>query len=137
MTDDQRRSVEAELQRRLMRPFAWGENDCCLFAADLIQVGIGRDFAAGFRGEYSSEEEAAKLLGEGGIEALMQCMAEDYAWPEVTPGAAQWGDVGIITKMQEMPILCFCLGANVAFPGPNVMETRPRSICDRFWRVAA
>jgi hypothetical protein len=40
----------------------WGSFDCCLFSCDAVLAITGVDLAADFRGEYSSEMGAAKLL---------------------------------------------------------------------------
>ncbi len=51
------------IERRGM-PFEWGKNDCLSFVAGAILVVSGQDF----REEYSTEEEARKILKKyGGI----------------------------------------------------------------------
>lgn len=43
-------------------PFKWGENDCCTFACDIIELKHGVDHMAHVRGSYSSEAGAKKVL---------------------------------------------------------------------------
>ena len=43
--------------------FAWGENDCCLFAANSILAITGTDIADDFRGKYTDEASAFELIG--------------------------------------------------------------------------
>lgn len=47
---------------RAKMPFAWGENDCALFAADGILAITGTDIAADFRGKYSDEAGALAAI---------------------------------------------------------------------------
>ena len=53
----------AFLSERRGRPFAWGSNDCCLFAADWIRTATGYDPAAKVRGTYSTFLGALLLNG--------------------------------------------------------------------------
>ena len=58
------------LAARRSMPFAWGSNDCCMFAADCVLLLTGKDFAE-FRGEYEDARRAAELLLQvGGVEAI-------------------------------------------------------------------
>ena len=64
------------LERRRM-PFAWGENDCCLWAADAVLIQTGQDPAATWRGTYATEAEAVALLASlGGVRALAATVGE-------------------------------------------------------------
>jgi hypothetical protein len=47
---------------RARAPFAWGRNDCALFAADGIEAITGVDIAGDFRGKYSDEASAMALI---------------------------------------------------------------------------
>jgi hypothetical protein len=58
--------LSAFLRARRDVPFQWGENDCVMFAADAVRAITGVDYAAGWRGTYSTEEQAADLLKSGG-----------------------------------------------------------------------
>tara|TARA_S200002703_G_scaffold61685_1_gene53581 strand:- start:6127 stop:6585 length:459 start_codon:yes stop_codon:yes gene_type:complete len=43
-------------------PFAWGAQDCCLFAADWVEICIGIDPAESWRGKYETQAGALKIL---------------------------------------------------------------------------
>ena len=74
---------------RLGLSFAWGENDCCLWAADAVYAMTGVDFAKPMRGEYRTAKQAAKLLKPyGGIKGYL-----DTLFQRVTIHKAQRGDV--------------------------------------------
>lgn len=51
--------------------FAWGKTDCAMFASDAVLALTGSDPFAEYRGRYSTETEAERLIDEaGGFEAL-------------------------------------------------------------------
>ena len=52
-------------------PFDWGKQDCCLFAADWVEICLGIDPAESWRGEYQTEAGALKILKkEKGVRGL-------------------------------------------------------------------
>jgi len=56
------RELHAFLLERAAMPFAWGSNDCALFAADAIRAFTGVDLAEDFRGKYDNEIDALTLV---------------------------------------------------------------------------
>jgi hypothetical protein len=51
--------------------FRWGEMDCCLFVANVLRDLCGRDYAEQWRGKYSTELGARRLVVKhGGLEGL-------------------------------------------------------------------
>ncbi len=59
------------IKQHLNTPFKWGEFDCCLFPADAILAMTGVDYAAEFRGHYSTALGAKRALvkyGQGDIQ---------------------------------------------------------------------
>jgi len=70
------------------RPFRWGEHDCCLFAADLIEAVTGVDPAAAFRpvrprGEPGAVDGRRYRTAQGAL-ALLRL----HAWvDEIAAGA--------------------------------------------------
>jgi hypothetical protein len=55
--------LHEEIERARKRKFVWGEFDCALFACDCINVMTGEDLGARYRGKYSDEAGAMKLVG--------------------------------------------------------------------------
>lgn len=87
--------LHALVMARWREPFAWGRNDCCLFAADAVLAVTGQDLAADLRGRYATAREAEVLLrAHGGL--LM--LADARLGPEVPVGLAQPGDVGVTVQ---------------------------------------
>lgn len=73
-------------------PFDWGKYDCCLFAADVVLEMTGKDYASDFRGKYSSEIGAKRLLSKaGGLEVVLSA-----SFDEVEFNFAQRGDLVLV-----------------------------------------
>lgn len=85
--------LAASARRRVV----YGEWDCCLFVADWIKARTGRDPAAGWRGTYSTEKGAAKLLRRrGGIVRHFALVAAEHGLRPVARAAE--GDVGVLSQ---------------------------------------
>jgi hypothetical protein len=116
-------------ERRLM-PFAWGSNDCALFAAACVDAVVGQDLAADLRG-YSSEAEAQQIIeAHGGLEAIVTARLGE----PVAPMLARVGDVGLVA-VQTGECLAVCGGYHWHAPGPNRMMTLPLDAARVAWRV--
>lgn len=87
------------LKARVALPFAFGANDCCLFAAGAVEVMTGEDLAAKFRGKYRTEYGAAQALKKyagAGVRALMDKMAAEYGLAEAPPPMLARGSVALV-----------------------------------------
>lgn len=80
------------LLARAKTPFAWGVNDCALFAADGIRAITGVDIADDFRGKYASEEDALALMKTvlGAEGSAAPTVAEAAAYCAKKHGMAEW-----------------------------------------------
>jgi hypothetical protein len=83
--------LAAVLAQHQRTPFVWGEHDCCLFAASVVQALTGVDPAAGWRGTYSTEEQAQALIEEAG--GLLALATSALGAPRNNPQLVQRGDV--------------------------------------------
>ena len=81
--------LDAFLRDHANAPFAWGINDCSLFAANAIQAITGVDIADDFRGKYSDEGSAFALIKEvtGGT-----TVADAAAYCASKHGLVEWVD---------------------------------------------
>lgn len=81
------RALHGFLLERADQPFAWGVNDCALFAADAVQAATGTDIAAEFRGLYTDEDGALAAIREltGG-----STVADAAAWCAARHGLSEW-----------------------------------------------
>ena len=118
------------VRRRLHTPFRWGEQDCCLWAADVVLACTGVDLAADLRGEYSTEFGARRVLAQhGGVVEL----AIARLGPVVPTILAQPGDVGLVMG-GEWPTLAAAAGGHFLAPGPAGLVTVLPDRVARVWR---
>lgn len=111
-------------------PFAWGAQDCALFAADCVQAMLGRDPAADARGTYSDERGAARVLKKmGGLDGI----AATRVGVEVPPAMARVGDLVLGTAGREC--LGVCTGETWHAPGEHGLLAMPMRDVLRAWRV--
>ncbi len=124
----------AFLASRRDKPFAWGENDCALFAADAALEMTGVDFAAPFRGRYDTAFGAMKALranGAGCLAEYLDLIVDPLARPEL----ARRGD-WMMFDSADGPALGVVAGRWVAAPGPDGLVFVPPRLWRRAWRVA-
>ena len=123
--------LETCLAERFSRPFAFGAQDCALFAADCVEASTGRDPAAGIRGRYRDARGASRIVRRlGGLEAI----ARDMLGSEVSTALAQPGDVGLLENAGR-PCLGVCTGLHWLAPGALGLLTLPREQARLAWRV--
>jgi hypothetical protein len=103
------------IDERRSQPFARGVNDCCIFAADWVQLCTGKDYAETWRGRYSTDIGARRFLDDsGGVEALVDSLGLD----RIQPQRAGRGDIVAQDAGLEMT-LGICLGVTTAFVAKN------------------
>lgn len=88
--NDWLKQLRETIQAASGRPFLWGENDCCLFAADCCVAVCGVDPAEQYRGKYKTERGAKGALKRthGSLEG-----AWDACFKRVDVSLRQRGDV--------------------------------------------
>lgn len=112
-------------------PFAWGSNDCLLFAADAVEACTGLDLAAKWRGQYADAVGAARMLHAGGGVAGF---CSEHLGQEIRPALAQPGDIGIVLSGGR-ECAGVCGGPVWLAPGEHVLLAFPRSVVQRAWRL--
>lgn len=123
--------LHALVQERQAKPFAWGEHDCALWAADVVHALTGEDPAKEWRGTYSTALEAARVLRElGGMEA----MATRTLGEPIAPLMARVGDVGLLESCGRE---CFavCNGDHWMAPGEHGLDVADLYAAKKAWRV--
>ncbi|MCX0428913.1 DUF6950 family protein [Aeromonas veronii] len=77
------------IEAAIGRPFVWGESDCCLFTADACIAVAGVDPAAVYRGRYTTEIGARRVLlkEHGSIAGAL-----DACFERIPVSLAQRGD---------------------------------------------
>ena len=97
-------------------PFAWGKQDCCLFAADGVQAITGVDIAQDFRGNYTDQTSAFALIksitgGTTVADAAAYC-ATKYGMQEwKAPLCARRGDL-VAVKNNDGQIIAGIVSLN-------------------------
>jgi hypothetical protein len=113
--------------------FAWGRNDCCLFAADWALEATGADAAAEYRGRYRTRRGAYALLRRvsgGGVAA-----AATRAWgAPIAPLLAQRGDV-VAVETEYGEALGVHLGERIAVVTPEGLGFLSPRAAEAAWRI--
>lgn len=112
-------------------PFQWGLNDCALWCASWVLKATGQDFAAEWRGRYSTEDELKMLMHSLGIDGYEQ-IVDGTGCPQIRPAFAQRGDV----MMHPAGHLGICNGAHAHFLTENGRTRIGFTTCIKAWKVA-
>ena len=124
------RALDALVRERMNQPFAWGTNDCALFAADCVLEVTGVDPAADVRGTYDSAASAARMLEKaGGVFGLAQARLG----PRIAATLAQVGDVAMV-QQDGRDVLAVCMGEHALAPGAGGLVWLPMSAAQCAWR---
>jgi hypothetical protein len=132
------------LLERAQRPFAWGSNDCALFAADGIEAMTGVDIAFDFRGRYHDAAGAVAAIGAvtGGttIADAAEWCAQKHGLPEWRhPLQAQRGDLVVFDAGDGLQAgLIHLTGAHVVLPGETglrIVRVLAKAKILRSWHV--
>jgi hypothetical protein len=135
------------VEARRRTPFAWGLNDCALFATDCVREMTGVDFGATYRGTYSDALGAMNCLPAGGVEALATLALGE---PKRASLAGR-GDVVLLVvtheglildptaalnpEVKSRPALGVCLGEIICATGPAGLSFAPRDRIVWAWTV--
>jgi hypothetical protein len=123
------------------RAFAWGENDCFLFAAGAVLAMTGTDLAAEYRGQYSDKTGALRQVlsipGARDVAEAFAGVAARHGLPDLpTVKLAQRGDL-VAFDADDGPAIgvVWLDGIHAMFVGENGFSSRPVSTCNRAWHV--
>lgn len=125
----ERLSLYIEVNAR--REFAYGEWDCCLFAAGAVAAMTDVDPAAGIRGRYANREQGLAFAPEG-----LPAFLDAAGLKEVPLLRAQRGDVVYRSSEDEGLLGIVALnGREVYVLGEGGLQTTPIRFFERAWRV--
>ena len=107
--------LSAAIEAARGRPFAWGRDDCCTFAAACVQAMTGTDPMQGWRERYRNAAGALRLqIKHGGLPVLInRALGEPIA-----PALAQRGDVVLIGTDRGFAA-GICVGESAVFAGSD------------------
>lgn len=136
------RGLHDFLLSRKDTPFTWGENDCCMFAADAIQATTGIDIAADFRGRYNDADSALAAIesvtgGKSVEDAAAYCASKHGLIELHEPLMAQRGDLVLVDDPTQGTIagIVHLNGRHVAVVGERGLKARSIRHIKRAWRV--
>lgn len=115
------------------KPFAWGNQDCALFAADCVQAMTGEDFAAPFRGRYDTALGSVRALKMMGYASLEEYVIAVLGEP-INANTAGRGDV-VMVDTPEGKALGVVAGIEAAVAGVNGLVLMPRDCWLSAWRI--
>lgn len=126
--------LAALITERRAQPFVWGVHDCCLFAADVVKAMTGHDPAAPYRGTYSTQEGAAKVLANaGGVFALVDATLGHGQ--RIPVRLAKRGDLVFVDTEQGVAV-GVVTSDHAVFAAPDGLTQMPLSRCrDVAYRV--
>ena len=113
------------------RAFAWGDTDCCLFVCDAVEAMTGVDPGGRWRGLYSTEKGARRLLRDNGGVPGLASLAFGDAVPAVMAGR---GDA-VLIDTPNGEALAVCLGGSIAAQGTDGIEFHPMSAAKAAWKT--
>lgn len=126
--------LAAYLEPLRLRPFAWGQHDCCTFSAGAVRAMTGIDPMPEFRGHYRTARGSMRLLrrlGRGDLAATL-----DAKFEAVPASLAQRGDI-----VMSDGLLGICWGLFLIAVGQEgareglIRIERQRWVEPRAWRV--
>ncbi|MGT2429239.1 DUF6950 family protein [Cupriavidus basilensis] len=119
------------IEARHERAFSWGESDCCLFVCDAIEAMTGSDPGARWRGLYTTEKGARRVLRDnGGVDGI----ATMVLGPAMPPALAGRGDV-VLVDTPHGGALALCLGGVVGAQGADGIEFMAAGSAKAAWKV--
>ena len=128
---DWRLHLDALVTDRMARPFAWGAQDCALFAADAVLAITGTDLAADLRGHRSARQALRAIRNGGGLFAL----ASRALGPAAGVHNASEGDVLLVGMGKRVALGVMLPGRMVVGPGATGLCSAPLTDALCAWRV--
>lgn len=116
------------------KPFSWGELDCCLLAANWIEMNTQDDMAASFRGRYKTALGAKRLLAKNGFESV-HAVAEAYLGQSIAPLQLQRGDIALVSPPRSEAALGIVAGHGVWVMTYDGMVIIPMRLVTKGWRL--
>jgi hypothetical protein len=131
---DWRSRLDAYLDSIEGKPFAWGQLDCALFAADTVLAMTGVDLAESFRGRYSDQEGAAAAIKAAGADDYEAYVATVLP-PPSDDNPIGIGDIAAVDMPGFGPCLALVGGAHLTAMTLRGKGSLPFSRATRFFKV--
>lgn len=119
------RRLAAVTARHLNTPSEWGASDCIMKVAEAVEAVIGEDMARLYRGKYSTEIGAAKILRKKGCANVEELLAKKFK--PVGRLMAQRGDVVSIDTQDGQVAAGYVTEYGVAVATPSGIVFHPQT----------
>lgn len=125
--------LDALVHERTRARFAWGSNDCALFAADAVHAVTGHDLAAGLRG-LGARQALRHVQRVGGMCHLVPAALA----PLTHTSLAQEGDIALVQQPgrgAKQLALGVVVGEYVIGPSSSGLMAAPMRNAVQVWGV--
>lgn len=130
---DWRLRLDALIYSRLHAPFAWGVNDCAIFAADAIEACTGIDVAPDLRGHLTARQAVRVLHRYDGVAGIAASRLSSL----ISVPSARPGDVVAVPIGRRLALGVMHDGDMVLGPSHAGLAAVPRAQALLAWRVGA
>jgi len=128
--DDWVEQMWTTIEAAAQTPFAWGQHDCCLFAASVVDAMTDSAHVADLQTRYTDEATAlAFIADEGGLESAVS----GYLG-EAKTGRPQRGDV-VMFEGEQGDTIGVCTGRDLVAAGPDGLVIVPKNATVKFWSI--
>ena len=131
--EDWPQRLNTEIAAAAERRFRWGTFDCALWAADVVALLVGIDFAAEYRGHYASALGSRRALARYGAGSLESTLA-DKLGGSISPLLLQRGDLALLDGPHGAT-LGICIGRQVLSPAAIGLGRTSLHNCRKGWRI--
>ena len=123
--------METFLHQRTAQPFAWGSNDCAIFASDCVMAITGQDPAPpGLRKHRTAKQAYRAIERHGGLPAIATLALGE----PIGAAMAGVGDV-VLVSAGKRDALAICNGATALTPSAIGLVPVPMAGARMAWRV--
>ncbi|WP_439710867.1 DUF6950 family protein [Brucella anthropi] len=126
---DWEKRLVATTEAHLNTPLVWGQSDCILTVADVVDAVLGDDPAKDIRGKYKSKAGAYRLIRQRGFKSVADVLASLFE--EIPVALAQRGDLGVYENTAGY----FC-EYGFAVKGEDGLRFLPRTMAERAFKVS-
>ncbi len=134
---DWQERLEAVIIQAQAEPFAWGQNDCCLFVGRAAEAITGRDYTSKFVGQYGDLASGLKRLWRA---ARVKSLADyaDKLFLRTPVALAHRGDwaLACLTTQPTGEIAPVMLLVDGPWLITSTGDRLPRGLAEICWRVA-
>jgi hypothetical protein len=121
-----------EVKAARAKAFEWGAHDCATWAFDVRKAMTGEDAASAWRGKYTTEAGAARVLRKLGCETVEDLARSILGNPLPAVLMAQRGDILLGGAERALGV---CVGSDGLFLQPSGLVSVPLKACFSAWRV--